>query len=165
MQTSVHIIFVLGREGYMAWTSRVLVWDVLMGHPGRKLNLMCFFLLEGCGAECTCSPCQVIKSSAFKVLKMCTNARRSTTCPYVNICHGSPSSIREPRVHQKILHQLETVNRTFPEYCWLSQLVSGMAPNHGPSVFPINLPTVLGDALGLSPNTVSSPIGSENGLE
>ena len=33
------------------------------------------------------------------------------------------------------------------EYCWLSRLVSGMALNQGPSVFPIALPTVPGDAL------------------
>ena len=37
--------------------------------------------------------------------------------------------------------------RAVPEYCWLSRLVSGMAPNQGPSVFPIALPTVLGDTL------------------
>ena len=32
-----------------------------------------------------------------------------------------------------------------------------MAPNQCPSVFPITLPTVLGDALRLSPSTVGSP--------
>ena len=28
-------------------------------------------------------------------------------------------------------------DRDVPKYCWLSRLVSGMAPNKGPSVFPI----------------------------
>ena len=37
--------------------------------------------------------------------------------------------------------------RAVPEYGWLSQLVSGMAPNQGPSVFPIAPPIVLGDTL------------------
>ena len=49
------------------------------------------------------------------------------------------------------------INRAVPEYCWLSRLVSGMVPKRGTSVFPIALPTVLGDALRLSPNTVNSP--------
>ena len=38
-----------------------------------------------------------------------------------------------------------SASRVVPEYCWLSQLVSGMSPNQGTSVFPIALPTVLGD--------------------
>ena len=32
-----------------------------------------------------------------------------------------------------------------------------MTPNQGPSVFPIALQTVLGDALRLFPNTAGSP--------
>ena len=38
-------------------------------------------------------------------------------------------------------------SRAVLEYCWLSRLVLRMAPNQGPSVFPITLPTALGDAL------------------
>ena len=40
-----------------------------------------------------------------------------------------------------------------------------MAQQRGPSVFPIDLQTVLGDALRLSPSTVGSPIGLKNSLE
>ena len=49
------------------------------------------------------------------------------------------------------------LSRAVPEYCWLCRLVSGMAPKRGPSVFPIDLQTALGDALRLSPSTVGSP--------
>ena len=44
--------------------------------------------------------------------------------------------------------------RAVPEYCWISRLVSGMVQKNRPSVFPIALPTVLGDDLRLSPSTV-----------
>ena len=37
--------------------------------------------------------------------------------------------------------------KAVPEYCWLSRLVSRMALNQVPSVFPIALPPVLGDTL------------------
>ena len=47
--------------------------------------------------------------------------------------------------------------RAVSEYCWLCRLVLGMAQKRGPSVFPIDLQTVLGDALRLSPSTVGSP--------
>ena len=39
--------------------------------------------------------------------------------------------------------------KALPEYCWFSRLVSGMASNQGPLVFPIALPTVLGDSLNI----------------
>ena len=37
--------------------------------------------------------------------------------------------------------------KAVPEYCWIFRLVSGMAWKRGTSVFPIALPTVLGDVL------------------
>ena len=61
------------------------------------------------------------------------------------ICGSTPTT--------RSTHKIKAV----PEYCWLFRLVSGTAPNQGPSVFPIALPTVLGDALRLSPSTVGSP--------
>ena len=36
----------------------------------------------------------------------------------------------------------QKLSRAVPEYCWLSRLVSGMAPNQGPSVLPITLKTL-----------------------
>ena len=37
-------------------------------------------------------------------------------------------------------------NKAVPEYCWLSRLVSRMAQDKGPSVFPMALQTGLGEA-------------------
>ena len=51
----------------------------------------------------------------------------------------------------------ECPNTAVPEYCWLSRLVSRMAQDKGPSVFPMALQTILGDVLRLSPSTVGSP--------
>ena len=50
-----------------------------------------------------------------------------------------------------------SISRAVYEYCWLCQLVSGMGQKRDPSVFPIDLQTVLGDALRLSPSTAGSP--------
>ena len=73
---------------------------------------------------------------------------------------GSPSKIGlvlggiESRIASRLIPRIA---KAVPEYCWLSRLVPGMALNQGPSVSPIGRPTVLGDALRLSPNTVGSP--------
>ena len=54
-------------------------------------------------------------------------------------------------------HQLFCfLSNAVPEYCCLCRLISGMTPKNGPSVFPIDLQTVLGDALRPSPSTVGS---------
>ena len=79
---------------------------------------------------------------------------------------GSQGSRSTPEKESKMSRQRgppwrkyydKTLVRAVPEYCWLFRLVSGTAPNQSPSVFPIPLPTVLGDALRLSPSTVGSP--------
>ena len=60
----------------------------------------------------------------------------------------------EPTISESTV--LGPSGRAVPKYCWLSQLVSGIALHQGSSVFPIALPAVFGDALRLSPNTVGS---------
>ena len=55
--------------------------------------------------------------------------------------------------------------RAVPEYCWISRLVSGMVQKRGPSVFPLALPTVLGDDQGCPRVLLDLPIGFRNGVE
>ena len=56
--------------------------------------------------------------------------------------------------------------RAVPEYCWLSRLGSGMAKKkRGLSVFPMDLKTVLGNALRLFRVLLALPIGLKNSLE
>ena len=66
------------------------------------------------------------------------------------------AEINKKQLDNLLFQSAHLCSQIVPEYCWISQLVSGMVQKRGPSVFPIALPTVLGDDLRLSPSTVGS---------